>query len=101
MGTGRSPRSRSEPALQAEIDDLVEGALFRAIAERRQCGARGSAIGASALQGFRERAVGAQQLDRVLEVAFFLPQLLERAAPEALLVFAAAAEGHYDRQRDL
>src|SRR5215472_15413090 len=110
-GRGRDPslpsdgrvrgRARLEPALQAEVDDLVEGAFLRAVAEGGERGAGGGAVGAGTLQRFREGAVGAQEPDRVVEVALLLLQVLERAAPEALLLLVAAAEGQHDRQRDL
>jgi len=90
-----------EPPLDTKVDDLVERALFRAVSEGGEGGAGGGGVRAGALEGLRERAVGAQQLDRVLEVARLLLQVLERAAPEALLVVVAAAEGEHDRQCDL
>src|SRR6202040_1750741 len=101
MGTSARVNPRLESTLQAEVDDLVEGLLLRAVAERRQRRAGGGAVGAGALQGLRERAMGAQELDRLLEITLLLLKILERAAPEALLLGPAAIECQYDRERDL
>src|ERR1700686_3327338 len=98
MGTSVRVNPRLEPTLQAEVDDLVEGLLLRAVAERRQRRAGGGAVGAGALQGLRERAVGAHELDRPLEIALLLLKILERAAPEALLLGATAVECQHDRE---
>ena len=63
--------------------------------------ARRRAVLGRARQAVAQRAVALEQLDRVAEVALALLDLLERAAPEAALLGAAARERQHHRQGDL
>src|SRR5271169_5878362 len=88
-------------ALNAEIDEVEKGVLldrFREDAEGVPCY---GAVVSRARDGVAQRAVPLHELDGLLEIALALVEVLERAAPERSLRFAAAAEGKHDRQGDL
>src|SRR5690348_7048633 len=89
----RSPATHNSiAARQAKVDCLVEGALFRTLAERRQRPARGGAVLPGALQGRRERAMPRHQLDGATEIAFLLVEVFECPPPEAPLRLARMAQ---------
>src|SRR3954469_26081452 len=88
-------------AVDAEVDGVEEGLLHGAVREQGEGVARHGAVVAGALDRVLERAVPANDRERLLEVALADRALAEGAAPEGALRLAAAAERQHDRQRDL
>src|ERR1700739_3114439 len=88
-------------ACDAEIDGVDEGALFRAIAEVVEGAAGERAVMPRPVDRLAQGRMLAQELDRPVEIAAVLVELLERPPPEAALVLVAAPEGEDDRQGDL
>src|SRR6516165_12362278 len=86
---------------QAKVDRLIEGTLFRAIAESRQGATSGRAVLPCALQRCCQGTMVDHQLDRVIEVAVLLLEILERPAPEAALRLACMPQREHDREGDL
>src|SRR6185312_304609 len=95
------PPRRLVAARQAEIDDLVQRPPLGPVAERQERPPRRLAVMRRAVEGRPQRAVPGHQLDRLLEIALLLLQILQGAAPEAALLIAGRAQGQHHRQRDL
>ena len=106
VGGGYSARARSgqEPsvgALDAEIDEFVEGGLLRAVVEDTERVACDGAVMASALHRIVPGGMFLHQVDGVFHVAFGLVQVFQGAAPEIPVVVVAAPERQNNRKADL
>src|SRR5690349_3939103 len=93
--------ARSVSPLDADIDDLEQRLLLRAVGEDAEGIAGDGAVVAGPGDGVAQRAVLGHQADRAVEVAVAMLERFQRAAPEAALLSVAAAEGEDDRQGDL